>query len=467
MTRMEEAPPGPVHGSDPPRPPAVELEARPVRAELQRGAVRAELETGATAPAGGPTPGAGPRPRHHWLPRSWFPRSVRGAITVVVLLFVFEYLLLPQLLTARKDVALLGKVSIAWLLVAVALEAGALVAYAQLTHTVLSPGAPSRWRLFRVNMSSLAVSHVLPGGTAPGTAVGYRLLSESGVPGSTAAFGLATQGVGSALVLNLIFWFSLIISVPLAGYNPLYGIAALAGVLLVVTFGTVVLLLTRGRGRTAHFLQRVAAHVPFLKPDAVSSLAHRVADLLLGLLRDRRLLTRALVWAAANWLLDAASLWVFLFAFGHATFPVDLLVAFGLANVLAVIPVTPSGLGVVEGVLIPTLTGFGVPKAIALLGVISYRLVNFWLPIPAGGLAYLSLRLGRGSRRAGPAGPRDDQQGGGSPSASGGQAQRDQQAGGQQASAGPLSSGGGAEGGGPLPASAGGAEGGGRQVAGG
>jgi len=36
---------------------------------------------------------------------------------------------------------------------------------------------------------------------------------------------------------------------------------------------------------------------------------------------------------------------------------------------------------------------FGAPKEIAILGVIAYRLVNFWLPIPIGGLAYLSLRV--------------------------------------------------------------------------
>ncbi len=92
-------------------------------------------------------------------------------------------------------------------------------------------------------------------------------------------------------------------------------------------------------------------------------------------------------------MLDAASLWIFLFAYGKAVFPIDLLVAYGLANILAVIPITPGGLGVVEGVLIPTLVGFGVPKGIAILGVLTYRLVNFWLPIPLGGAAYLSLRL--------------------------------------------------------------------------
>jgi uncharacterized membrane protein YbhN (UPF0104 family) len=70
---------------------------------------------------------------------------------------------------------------------------------------------------------------------------------------------------------------------------------------------------------------------------------------------DRRLMVRAFGWAAAAWLFDAASLGVFIAAFGHRVSPDGLLIAFGLANVLAIIPVTPRGLGVVEAVLIPTL----------------------------------------------------------------------------------------------------------------
>ncbi|HEY2214782.1 MAG TPA: flippase-like domain-containing protein, partial [Acidimicrobiales bacterium] len=107
------------------------------------------------------------------------------------------------------------------------------------------------------------------------------------------------------------------------------------------------------------------------------------------------LLYRAGVWAAANWLLDATSLFVFLFAFGVHVDPIDVLVAYGLANILAVIPITPGGLGVVEVTVVSILTGFGVPVAAASAGVLAWRLVNFWLPIPFGGAAYLSLRLHR------------------------------------------------------------------------
>ncbi len=328
------------------------------------------------------------------------PPQVRWTATIVVLFFVAEYLILPDLANARHSLNLLGRVNIVWLVVGALLEALALVAYAELTNTVLSPGAPRRFQLFRVNMSSLAVSHVIPGGTAPGTAVAYRLLTtDLGVPGSTAAFGLATQGVGSAVVLNGIFWLALLISIPLRGYNPLYGFAAIAGVILLVLFAGAIFLLTRGQRRAIDVLVRLAAHLPRVTPERLTGLFQQIADRLQVLLRDRALLVHALEWAALNWLLDAASLWLFVFAFGHTVSPVDLLVAYGLANILAVIPVTPGGLGVVEGVLIPTLVGFGTPAGIATLGVLSYRLVNFWLPIPLGGVAYLSLRFGPQARR--------------------------------------------------------------------
>jgi hypothetical protein len=80
--------------------------------------------------------------------------------------------------------------------------------------------------------------------------------------------------------------------------------------------------------------------------------------------------------------------------------PVGLIVAFGLANVVAAIPITPGGLGVVEAVLTSTLVGFGVPRATAVLGVLTYRLANFWLPIPLGGLAYVSLQVSPGATEA-------------------------------------------------------------------
>ena len=84
---------------------------------------------------------------------------------------------------------------------------------------------------------------------------------------------------------------------------------------------------------------------------------------------------------------------MFVAAFGHVISPVDLLTAYGLANILAAIPLTPGGLGVVEFVLVTLLAGSGLTDGQALSAVLAYRAVNFWLPIPFGGLAYASLEL--------------------------------------------------------------------------
>ncbi len=334
--------------------------------------------------------------RHRWI-----PRNVKITLMVLLLFFVGEYILLPELASARREFHQLRHLNFLWLILGALFEVAALLAYAQLTHTVLSPGAPSRSRILRINMWALAITHVVPGGTVAGTAASYRLLTEGGeVPGSTAAFGLATQGIGSAVVLNVLFWLSLLVSIPLHGYNPLYGFAAILGVLLLSIFGGLVFLLTRGEQQASNFLNRVARRLP-IKTETVTALVEKVADRVQVLFRSPQLLRRAGIWAAANWLLDASSLYVFLFAFGVHLSPIDVLVAYGLANILAVIPLTPGGLGVIELTIVSVLTGFGAAGSAATAGVLSWRLVNFWLPIPFGGASYLSLRLGRPEAPAG------------------------------------------------------------------
>jgi uncharacterized protein (TIRG00374 family) len=329
-------------------------------------------------------------------------RQLKRLVLVLVAAVVVEYLVLPQIAGARRSIHLLSDVNPAWLAAGVLLEAGAIVAYAQLTRAMLPPDdRVGLWTTLRITLSTLGISHVVPGGTAAGASLGYRLLTDANVAGTDAAFALATQGVGSAVVLNLLLWIGLVVSIPTRGFNPLYGTAAIVGTLLLAAFAAAVVLLTKGEDRVAKTVCRIADRLPLLDGEAVSGILRRWADRLRALADDRALLVRAIGWAAANWLLDAASLWVFVAAFGHLTVVDGLLVAYGLAYVLAAIPITPGGLGVVEATLTSSLVGFGAARGVAILGVLSYRLVNFWLPIPLGGASYVSLRVGRrASRRA-------------------------------------------------------------------
>jgi len=348
--------------------------------------------------------------RHRWWHRGPFVRrEVRLSVgTLIVFLFLF-YVALPLLASHRAEVNTLAHIHIAYLALGVLLEIGALAAYTQLTHAVLPPDGPRRLRLFRINMSTLALSHVSPGGTAPGAALGYRLLTQSGVTGSDAGFALGTQGIGSAVVLNVMFWLSLVAFLVTHGFHApsshhggqsqsafiLVIVAAGVGVILLGAFGGLFYLLTRGQQRASRVIRRVAGRIRFLDADKTTALVERLADRFSVLMKDRSLTRRAVGWAAANWLLDAASLWVFVAAFSHFISPVDLLLAYGLANILAAIPITPGGLGVVEFVLVSMITGFGPTAGQALSGVLAYRAVNFWMPIPFGGLAYASLEFER------------------------------------------------------------------------
>ena len=112
------------------------------------------------------------------------------------------------------------------------------------------------------------------------------------------------------------------------------------------------------------------------------------------MLSDKPMLGRVAFWASLNWLLDAASLWVFLRAFNVSMEFDALIIAFGIANLLAAIPVTPGGLGYVDTGYIGMLVGFGAAAGGAALGVAAYRFAQFFFPILLGGLMYLTLRVG-------------------------------------------------------------------------
>lgn len=334
--------------------------------------------------------------------RHLLPPPVWQIGRLLILALIIEYLVVPQLAGPRKVAHLLAEVNPALLAAGVALEVGAWLSYAELTRAVLPVESKvSLFTLARIQMTTLSVSHSVPGGTATGAALGYRLMRQSGVGGTDVGFALATQGIGSAIVLNVILWIALIVSIPVWGFSAVYLLAAIVGVLLLTASAFLVVFFLRGGQRAADAVEKAGARLPFVDGKALRRSFEDVERRLQRLARNRSLVFRAALWAAANWLLDAASLAVFVRAFGTWVNPDGLLVAYGLANVLAVIPITPGGLGVVEATLTSLLVGFGTPRGVATLGVIVYRLVNFWLPIPLGGLTYLSLRADRGGHGTG------------------------------------------------------------------
>lgn len=322
-------------------------------------------------------------------------RPVKFSVRIGLLALVVYFLILPQIPGFRQAASDLSRVQPVLLLVGLVLALSSIMCYSGLTRAALGLGGAhvSMWRMFRIQISTRALANIVPGGSAAGSALGYRLLTLSGVSGPDAGFALATAGLGSAIVLNGVLWLGLLVSIPIRGMNALYVVGALAGIIIMVIAVLLVVGLIDGNGRSERAVRWLAVKFR-LDADRWAEVLRRLGVRVEDLIRDRALLKRVAGWAVLQWAFDMAALWVFIRAFGQNVDLDALVVVSGLANILAAIPITPGGLGIVEGVYIGTLVGFGIPRRAATLGVASYRIAQYFFPILLGGLMYLSLRVG-------------------------------------------------------------------------
>jgi uncharacterized protein (TIRG00374 family) len=336
----------------------------------------------------------------HWW-RAWRPfllKPLRRGVLLFAVALVVEYLVVPELVDASKDLYLLGRVNPLWLVAGLVLECVSLFCYGLLTRALLKPeGRPPLSRLFRIDLAAAGIAHVLPAGTLGSAAFGFRMFTAEGVDGNEAGVMMATKGLGSTVVLNVLLWLSLVISIPLAGFHPIYVTVAIIGAVLLCGVAALVFGVTHDSERARRILRTAGNRIPGLTGDKLEGAVRSAGASLAALGRDRRTLVWSLTWASLNWLLDAASLWCFVAAFGRTVNPVELFAAYGIANVAGALPVTPGGLGVTDAIAPLLLVSFGVTRSVAILGVLGWRLVNFWLPIPVGAAAYASLKVPRGA----------------------------------------------------------------------
>ena len=92
-------------------------------------------------------------------------------------------------------------------------------------------------------------------------------------------------------------------------------------------------------------------------------------------------------------------------ATGASPQPSLVLLAYAAAGIVALFPLTPGGLGIVEASLSGLLILAGVRAGYAVLAILAYRIASYWLPLLAGPPAYLLFRHRYGRpvpRRAAP-----------------------------------------------------------------
>ncbi len=132
--------------------------------------------------------------------------------------------------------------------------------------------------------------------------------------------------------------------------------------------------------------------------------SHQVADGIMARFTtvqpSRRDLGTAMAYALGNWILDCGCLAAAFLAVGASIPWKGLLLAYGAGQLAANLPITPGGLGVVEGSLTIALVAYGGLEASTVAAVLLYRVINFWASLPVGWLAWAGLAL-QNKRRGG------------------------------------------------------------------
>jgi uncharacterized protein (TIRG00374 family) len=322
------------------------------------------------------------------------PRWLGVSLSVLILGLTIWLIVIPQFGEAKGALTSLEGVAVPLLVLAVVLELLSLMAYSALTQLILARSKPSYATLLRIDLTDLGVNHVVPGGGATSGALRLRLFKLLGIPAARGFTTATLEITGSNLVLGAIFGVGIVFSITSFSGNVLYSVAASAVLALLVATGGSVWVLVRHTNLAVRWVRAIVRYIPFLTQAGAEAFVRAMAVQTRELGRDHRRVRWSLIFAAANWLLDAAALWVLFAAFGHVLGLGAILTVYGLGSILAALPLTPGGLGIVEGVMVPAFVAFGAPAPIAVLGVIGWRLLEYWMPLPLAAAAYASLRLG-------------------------------------------------------------------------
>jgi uncharacterized protein (TIRG00374 family) len=333
----------------------------------------------------------GPRTHRarHTGPVAWSRYAKPGLLALVT--GVSLYVLLPSLLAVFSSWRSLTHLVWYWTVLALVAEAASFVCLWDLDRIALQ--TRTWFPVAAAHLSGNAVGRILPGGGATATAFSVSMLHRAGIDTG----GEATAALGTSTILQL----SSTLALPIVALPAILGGAPAKHDLATAAYLGIAVL--------AALLVAAAAAFLFDEP---LELAGRAVQWLLNHTVRRRRLVRGLPqefiadrdfirstvggrWRAAtlaavgNTGFDYLALLCALRAVGATPRPSLVVLAYVAAELLALIPLTPGGLGFVEAGLVGTLTLAGVSANDALTATLLYRLVAYWLPLPVGGVAYV------------------------------------------------------------------------------
>ena len=307
-------------------------------------------------------------------------RYVLGiAVGIVVLLLLFGKR--SELVAARNE---LGHANVAWVAAAVGTEATSLLTFAYLQRLVLrlSGTTVPMSRLYLLTMANDAIANTVPGEPAVSSAYRYRYYRRSGATGASAGWTIFTILICQAIGMSVLLLLGVLVA--LAGSTSSQSTGATIVALFIVAGAGAILvrrdLVLRIAGALVRGFQRVTGHPRGSIAARIESTLARMREIPLSTKQTAAIV----VVAAAVWGCDLCTL---LCSFGavHAKIPwTGILLAYGVAQIIASLPIVPGGIGVVEGSLAVILTAYGAVRVEAFSAAIAFRVVNFWLAIALG-----------------------------------------------------------------------------------
>jgi uncharacterized protein (TIRG00374 family) len=327
-------------------------------------------------------------------PRPWMAWSRR--VLTMAALGVGALFLSEQWPTLQAALGHLGHLNARWLRWAILAEAGSMVFFAATQWVLLRSGGArfALGALIRLVLAGNALSVTLPAGPAWSASFSFQQLRSRGASRALSAYALGAAAVLSAVT----FCFLLFIGVDLAGGSgPAASlrspVTAAGAAFAVVALGAIIAM------RIPAVRKMVARRLAPTRSASWRARVVKVARSFSDLHLSWRLLAEAFVSALFNWLGDFGCLVMCIVAVsGHVPWR-GVLIAYGLGQLGASLPITPGGLGVAEGSLSLALMAYGMPGTSALAAVVLYRLISYWAVMGMGWAAFGTLTAGRRGRR--------------------------------------------------------------------
>jgi uncharacterized protein (TIRG00374 family) len=304
------------------------------------------------------------------------------------------YIVMPSLIAVFGAWPRLSMLNPIWFTVALAAEVMSFTCNFALQRLALR--TRGWFAVVTAGLTGNAVTNSLPGGDAFGAAVQFRMLTAAGLDTDTSVGGLTAfslLGIGGLLALPLFVLPTILAGAPVSRGLVHTALLGIAGFALYAIFGVIVLRTERplaalGRAAQSVWNRVTRGHRPPVTDLDKRLLAER--DTIRSVLGEKW--WQAILLTAGRLGFDYGCLLAALRATGADPRPSLVLLAYSAAGIIALFPITPGGLGVVEASLSGLLILAGVHPDYAVLATLAYRIASYWLPLLAGPPAYLMYR---------------------------------------------------------------------------